>query len=84
MNICSYINILSSPNPACENECRFTHGNTTSTSAYFAPVYDKHGNNLNPDGNIASSSVSCLTCGKKWHSTTQYGKTTYTENSDNN
>ena len=46
---------------------------------YFAPVYDKHGNNLNPDGNITSGSVSCNVCDRQWNYATQYGKTEFQE-----
>lgn len=46
---------------------------------YFTPVYDKHGNNINPDGNITSGSVSCHVCNKQWGYSTQYGKTTFQE-----
>lgn len=49
---------------------------------YFPPVYDKHGNNLNPDGNTTSSDVTCSTCNKKWNSSTRFGETTYTEISE--
>ena len=68
------------PNPTCEKECRFVHGMSLTTAMYYEPVYDKHGNNLNPDGNITSSSVRCAVCNREWYATTQYGKTEYKEN----
>jgi len=66
------------PNPNCDKECRFNQGISITTAMYFEPVYDKHGNNLNPDGNYTSSSVSCSTCGLSWTSSTRYGETTFT------
>lgn len=67
------------PNPTCEKDCRFQYGVSIATAMYFAPVYDKHGNNVNPDGNISSSSVKCGTCFKEWNSSTQYEKTDFKE-----
>jgi hypothetical protein len=68
------------PNPDCINECNFIPSDCgTVTNMYFPPRYDKNGVNTNPDGNIHTSFVSCGTCGKKWTSETQYGKTIYTE-----
>lgn len=67
------------PNPTCENDCRFHYGMSMTTAMYFPPVYDKHGNNLNPDGNYTSSTVKCATCSKEWTSSTQHGKTDFKE-----
>ena len=39
------------PNPDCDRHCKFVYGYSVTTSMYYNPVYDKHGNNLNPDGN---------------------------------
>jgi hypothetical protein len=63
----------------CNKECRFTTGMSMTTAMYFPPVYDKNGENLNPDGNITSQSVMCNTCKKKWTASTQFGETTYNE-----
>jgi len=63
----------------CNKECRFIEGMSMTTAMYFTPVYDKNGVNVNPDGNITSSTVSCVTCHKKWKTSTQYGETTYEE-----
>ena len=52
---------------------------TEPTPMYYQPRYDKNGNNLNPDGNITTSTVSCSTCYRQWVTATQYGKTEYTE-----
>ena len=52
----------------------------TSTLMAWSPVYDKDGNDVsggNP--NIHTSGASCDTCGRRWVSRTQYGKTVTTE-----
>lgn len=68
------------PNPDCVREdCRFTVSGTFTTCIYFSPIYDKYGNNLNPDGNITAGSVECTTCKQKWSYETQHGVTSYTE-----
>jgi hypothetical protein len=70
---------MNNPNPNCEKDCRFHYGVSVTTCMYYPPVYDKHGNNLNPDGNISSGEVSCSVCGKSWISSTQYGETVFNE-----
>jgi hypothetical protein len=67
------------PNPICEQECRFQMGMSTTTLMYYAPIYDKHGNNLNPDGNITTTQIHCRVCGKSWVGSTKLGATTYVE-----
>jgi hypothetical protein len=67
------------PNPTCELNCRFIYGISTTTAMYYAPVYDKHGNNLNPDGNITSGTLECTECDKRWSYSTRYNKTEYFE-----
>jgi hypothetical protein len=68
------------PNPDCpRNDCRYVVGIEMSTSMYYPPVYDKQGNNLNPDGNITSGDMTCHSCNKKWTYSTQFGKTTFNE-----
>ena len=71
--------LMSNPNPNCDKECRFQYGVAMTTAMYFAPVYDKHGNNLNPDGNTTTGSVTCNVCGKRWTSVSQFGKTEFLE-----
>lgn len=69
-----------SPNPDCErDDCQFTQGVSMTTCAYYVPVYDKNGVNINPDGNTTTFDVSCYKCNKKWRGATQLGKTTYDE-----
>jgi len=67
------------PNPTCKLECRFRHGMTMSTTVYYEPMYDKHGNNLNPDMNKSNTPIECGICDRRWSATTQGGKTTYEE-----
>jgi hypothetical protein len=66
-------------NPTCDQECRFQFSGGMQTLAYYAPIYDKNGNNLNPDMNTTYGDVTCNTCGKSWSYATQNGKTVYTE-----
>jgi hypothetical protein len=68
---------MQNPDPTCEKECRFSYGPTVTTAMYYSPVFDKHGNNLNPDGNTSFSEVSCYVCQRSWYTSTQYGKTTF-------
>ena len=67
------------PDPSCDKDCRFHHGIAMTTDMYYPPSYDKHGNNLNPDGNITSGEISCSTCNKNWKYITQYGTTEFSE-----
>jgi len=46
---------------------------------YYPPIYDKHGNNTNPDGNTTSGETTCTTCNKKWYYSRRYGETTFQE-----
>ncbi len=68
------------PNVSCNrDDCKFSHSGGHSTCTYYQPIYDKTGKNINPDGNIHTNFISCLTCSKIWVAVTQYGKTIYTE-----
>ena len=71
--------MFDNPNPGCEKECVFRGAMSTTTAMYFEPMYDKNGNNLNPDGNITTTNVSCAVCNRQWVSSTRYGETTHTE-----
>ena len=74
---------MMNPNPECPREdCKFTNHRSYTTSAYYPPIYDKNGVNTNPDGNITTSTLKCLTCGKKWNCTSQFNLTTYEEVKD--
>ena len=67
------------PDPSCEKDCRFEMGMSMTTCMYFPPVYDKHGNNLNPDGNITSGNISCHVCNRRWSYSTRLGQTEFAE-----
>lgn len=67
------------PNPGCEGECLFRVDMGITTCAYYPPVYDKHGNNINPDGNVTSGTMSCYACKREWTYATQYGETIFQE-----
>lgn len=71
---------MMNPNPNCsKSDCLFQQvGPSMTTAMYYAPVYDKYGNNLNPDGNTTSGSVKCITCDKSWSYHSRYNSTTYT------
>lgn len=67
------------PNPDCDKDCRFSQGFSTTTAAYYKPIFDKDGNNVNPDGNTTTTEIFCSICGKSWMAYTRYGKTEYVE-----
>lgn len=71
---------MMNPNPTCQSEdCRFNYGVSMTTAMYYHPVYDKNGNNLNPDANITSGKVQCSMCNKTWYYSTQLGETVFKE-----
>jgi len=37
-----------------------------TTCAYYPPIYDEYGNNLNPDRNITRYTMRCTACGKEF------------------
>ena len=66
--------------PECErDDCRFIQSGGMTTLAYYIPIYDKNGVNINPDRNTTTSMLECLTCGKEWRGTLENGTTTYEE-----
>lgn len=67
------------PKPDCKQDCRFSYGISSTTCMYFHPVYDKQGNNLNPDANITTRSLKCFTCNECWISRTRLGVTEFTK-----
>jgi len=68
------------PNPSCSrDDCRFGQSSGQSTCSYYQPIYDKDGKNINPNGNIHTSMVCCVTCSKSWTAVTRFGRTVYTE-----
>ena len=56
------------PNPTCTNDCRFSPGLSMTTAVYYAPIYDKYGNNVNPDRNLTSGSINCHTASVQFKS----------------
>lgn len=56
------------------DKCRIIRSGGMTTAAYYSPVYNEHGNNLNPDMNTTTYQMLCLTCGKKWGEVWQNGK----------
>jgi hypothetical protein len=71
---------MKTPNPECPREdCRFVESDGIETLAYYPPVYDKNGVNINWDKNKVRFNVNCNTCGKIWRGKTCMGETTYEE-----
>lgn len=53
----------------CDNpgKCRITQvGPSMTTMAYYPPIYDGYGNNVNPDLNTTTYRMRCSTCGKEF------------------
>ena len=48
------------------SKCRIQVLHSSTTCAYYPPVYDGYGNNLNPDRNKITRHMKCSTCGKEW------------------
>jgi hypothetical protein len=67
------------PNPTCDKECRFRVSGGSTTCAYYAPIYDKFGVNINPDRNITTNEVTCTVCNRTWVANTCVGETKFTE-----
>ena len=65
--------------PGCmRDDCFITeNGPGMTTCAYYPPVYDKQGNNTNPDMNTTTHKRRCLSCGKTWTESYQNGKITF-------
>ncbi len=52
---------MKNPNPECPREdCRFTESDGVSTLAYYPPIYDKNGVNINWDRNKVRFSVNYI------------------------
>lgn len=71
------------PDPSCDKECSFGCGPSMTTAAYYPPVYDKHGNNINPDMNTTSAPIWCYTCGREWVSISRGNDTAFKLTKDN-
>lgn len=61
--------------PNCtRDDCMITeNGPCTQTLAYYPPIYNKQGVNTNPDMNITTRPIRCLSCGKSWEERWQNG-----------
>jgi hypothetical protein len=56
--------------PGCSrDDCMRSIVKSTSTLAYYQPMYDANGNNVNPDKNKHVNDIRCLSCGKTWSET---------------
>lgn len=51
----------------CDGDCLIEQGYTMSTMAYYPPVYNKDGVNINPDRNSHATNYSCRTCNRRWN-----------------
>lgn len=61
----------------CPNECRIEFGMSMETCAYYPSIYNKQGENINPDRNTTTGEASCNACGKKWNYSACAGETTW-------
>ena len=53
--------------PECmRDDCMLQMGVSTMTLAHFPQIFNKNGDNVNPDGNLSITDVRCLSCGKSW------------------
>lgn len=55
----------------------YSNGSMMMTTAYYPPVYDRDGNNINPDRNKSTSRYICNMCGAKSVQTVENGNTTW-------
>jgi hypothetical protein len=68
-------NIFSQLSEGCDKECRFNVGISTVSAAYYPPVYDKNGINVNPSRNTSTTKYNCQVCGKHWDIITSVDET---------
>lgn len=51
----------------CNREdCKIHKDSGMTTLMYYPPVYDKYGNNINPDMNSTTYHARCSSCNKDW------------------
>lgn len=52
----------------CEtpDKCRIRPGMSMTTLAYYHPIYDGFGRNINPGRNTTTTLMKCHMCGKEW------------------
>lgn len=64
----------------CErDDCAISASEGMSTLVYYVPIYNKHGENINPDMNTKSGSGLCNKCKRQWIYKTVRNETTVTE-----
>ena len=60
--------------PGCSrDDCMIMDGGGTSTCAYYPPIINAQGVNVNPDMNIRTYNRRCNSCGKSWTEQWQNG-----------
>ncbi len=53
--------------PFCKKPTKRTGGDyCTVTAAYYPPVYDENGVDINPDRNRVTRTYQCLECGERY------------------
>ncbi len=52
--------------PYCEKPTERSGGMGHTTCVYYPPIYNKYGNNINPDRNMTTSYWECLECKKQY------------------
>ena len=67
------------PSDCTNNDCRLVEEPGYTTAAYYPPIYNKNGVNINPDRNVTTSYVYCEYCKKKWRKEAILGNSTYIE-----
>lgn len=58
--------------PNC-GKSNYREGTTYTTTMHYPPIYE-NGINVNPDGNISTTTCFCLNCKSDFKYKTQYGK----------
>lgn len=62
----------------CErNDCMIRIQSGFTTDAYYPPMYNKDGENVNPDNNVTTGTANCIHCKKNWTYSEQRGNRTY-------
>ena len=64
---------MNSVKPQCNrNDCRIQDVGAFKTLAYYAPIYNSVGENVNPDANTTICHQRCLTCNAVWKVKSNY------------
>lgn len=48
------------------DKCRIQAGASSTTLAYYPPIFDGHDRNVNTGRNTTTTQMRCLVCGKEW------------------